>query len=426
MGLRPKHGVVFLAVLASACAVVTGIDGYSVDSAGNTSSSSSGSATDGGSSLIDANVIPTPEDGGKLPDACTNGQVACENATTAASCENGAWKRTTCPERCNNGACDAYLSCANAAGAGCGKTPTSCCATATVPGGTFNRRNDVTLPATISAFELELYEVTVGRFRAFMAAGGATQANPPAPGSGAHPKIPNSGWHAEWNLRLPSTPAELNSNLHGGRNTWTDDAGPNEHLPINNVEWLEAFAFCAWDGARLPTYAELNFAATGGSEQRLYPWTATLPPPAPHSGAPSVESSFNCNYKAPAKSCSTTCIGCDDGDIAPVGMLPEGVGKFGQFDLAGNVSELTLDLSDPPDEAKPPPVCNDCAVLLSATDPDKAILGTKQFSAQFYQVGGAYDGSDKDLQTSSYERRKYSERKDQQGFRCAREARVTP
>jgi formylglycine-generating enzyme required for sulfatase activity len=289
-----------------------------------------------------------------------------------------------------------------------------------VPGGTFNRRNDPTLPATISAFELDVFEVTVGRFRAFVEAGAATETHAPSAGTGAHPKIPGSGWHDEWDPRLPASVAELRSSLNGGKSTWTDVAGANEHLPINNVQWLQAFAFCAWDGGRLPTYAELSFAATGGNEQRIYPWGGSTV-----TGSPAVEAAFNCNFKLPVRSCGTTCTGCDLTDIAPVGSLRAGIGKFGQLDLAGNVAELTLDLADPPDEARPPPVCNDCAVVLT-TDPDKAIIGTKQFTAQFFSLGGAWDGSASELQASSYGRRKYDERQDSQGFRCARDARALP
>ena len=41
----------------------------------------------------------------------------------------------------------------------------SCCGTAMVPGGTFNRSDDSGHPATVSTFVLDTYEVTVGRFR---------------------------------------------------------------------------------------------------------------------------------------------------------------------------------------------------------------------------------------------------------------------
>jgi hypothetical protein len=45
-----------------------------------------------------------------------------------------------------------------------------CCASSVVPGGTFNRGNDASYPATVSTFRLDTYEITVGRFRTFVAA----------------------------------------------------------------------------------------------------------------------------------------------------------------------------------------------------------------------------------------------------------------
>src|SRR4051812_49712045 len=47
----------------------------------------------------------------------------------------------------------------------------SCCTASNIPGGTFNRLNDTKLPATVSDFRLDVYEVTVGRFRSFVNAG---------------------------------------------------------------------------------------------------------------------------------------------------------------------------------------------------------------------------------------------------------------
>jgi hypothetical protein len=56
---------------------------------------------------------------------------------------------------------------------------------------------------------------------------------------------------------------------------WADppDAA-HANLPMNCMNWYEAFAFCAWDGGRLPTEAEWNYAAAGGDQQRAYPWSS--------------------------------------------------------------------------------------------------------------------------------------------------------
>lgn len=91
----------------------------------------------------------------------------------------------------------------------------SCCKTEPVPGGTFYRSydgvqyTDMGYPATVSTFVMDVYEVTVGRFRTFVNAGQGTQASPPAMGAGAHAQIVGSGWDPAWNTSLAANTAGL-------------------------------------------------------------------------------------------------------------------------------------------------------------------------------------------------------------------------
>jgi formylglycine-generating enzyme required for sulfatase activity len=57
----------------------------------------------------------------------------------------------------------------------------------------------------------------------------------------------------------------------------------NPNLPVTNVNWYDAIAYCEWLSkqwnlpVRLPTEAEWEFAARGGVEQKLFPWGDTPP-----------------------------------------------------------------------------------------------------------------------------------------------------
>ena len=220
-----------------------------------------------------------------------------------------------------------------------------------VPGGTFYRSYDGVdwtsngYPATVADFYLDKYEITVGRFRQFVEAGMGTQANPPAAGAGAHPLITGSGWDSTWNTNLHANAADLEAAVKcdAGYQTWTDTPGGNKSQPINCMDWYTAFAFCAWDGGRLPTEAEWNYAASGGSEQRYYPWSS-----------PPTSTTINDSY---AVYCGGSCRTQNVGSKSP-----KGDGKWGQSDLAGNVDEWTLDWY----EISYPTPCNNCAELASA------------------------------------------------------------
>jgi len=240
-----------------------------------------------------------------------------------------------------------------------------CCRSLQVPGGTFYRSYDLaadpasggmSFPATVSTFRLDKYEVTIGRFRAFLAAGMGTQAHPPAPGAGAHPNLAASGWDASWTANLKADTAVLAASLKCDSMypLWSDAPGTgsssNEDRPMSCITWYDAMAFCIWDGGYLPTEAEWNYAAAGGDQQRAYPWSN---PAGSLTPIGTLYASFNDG---------TNCVGddlpgCALTDLVVVGTKPAGNGRWGHADLGGNVWEWTLD-----SQANYPNPCVDCTV----------------------------------------------------------------
>ncbi len=177
-------------------------------------------------------------------------------------------------------------------------------------------------PLVVPAFSLDRYEVTVGRYRAFLDEWSGAR---PLEGDGANRSVPGSGWQAAWNEELPQTRADAMRLLHcdGGNESWTDAPGPNEERPMGCLNWYEAFAFCIWDGGRLATEAEWERAAAGGDENRVYPWGNAEP---------------DCARVAPWHECREM-----SDAFAPVGSHPTGRGRWGHEDFAGGAEEWTLD-----------------------------------------------------------------------------------
>ena len=287
---------------------------------------------------------------------------------------------------------DGPLSCVGLE-AGCGPSGAleSCCASTYVEGGTFLHQtvgepadaNVVEQPdasSSVSGFRLDKYLVTVARFRNFVAAMNAGWY--PQNGQGKHGYLPEGGlwstmdqatemgWREEYNaieyppgydggsLSLPTSAAGWNNYLTNAECTpnaamWTPDAGPYDDHPINCVSWEGAYAFCIWDGGFLPTDAEYNYAQSGGSEQRLYPWSV---PPGDAAIDPSYASYGTANGSCyGAGGATASAHSCSSFDHTVPGSKPAGNGKWGQSDLVGNIPEYTLDCFTPI-----PSGCTDC------------------------------------------------------------------
>ena len=299
----------------------------------------------------------------------------------------------------------------------CGTKLESCCTSLEVAGGTYDRMyvtmdagpTQVADPATLSSFRLDKYEVTVGRFRRFVNAWSGGAAFVPPAGSGKHTHLngglglANSGamgtYEPGWTASDDSRIAPTDDNLGSCKAyaTWTPSPFSQETLPINCVNWWEAYAFCIWDGGFLPSEAEWKYAAAGGSEQREFPWGSTDP------GTANQYAIYGCCYPPGPTSCTDAwCTGVRN--IPPVGTATLGAGLWGQLDLAGSFWEWNLDFY--PDDTAFVDPCTDCAYLTAT-------------STRMVKVGNFSEGS---YYLPSWLRYDYgpSNREIYLGFRCAR------
>ena len=286
-----------------------------------------------------------------------------------------------------------------------------------VPSGTYARTytNDGTGPAgqsdpaSVSGFRLDRDLVTVGQFRPFVAASAAGWV--PTAGSGKHAHLNDGqglvssegvgyepGWDPRDTSQLASTVADWMARLNcePSFQTWTDAKGAHETLPLNCVDWYEAYAFCIWDGGFLPSEAEWEYAAAGGDELREFPWGSTDPTgPTPDPRTSSQYLISDCNYPVGSTACSGAV------NIAPVGTATLGAGRWGQLDMAGELAEWTLDWYAPYVDP-----CVDCVYL---TDFSYRVVRGGSFGTDTENVfPWARDGDVPGSRNAFY------------GFRCAR------
>lgn len=146
----------------------------------------------------------------------------------------------------------------------------------------------------LDPYEIDLYEVTNGRYQAFVKATGH---------------------------RVPQNPTNPTRNLWQGE-TVSDTLADR---PVVNVDWADADAYCRWAGKRLPTEAEWEKAAKGNTDHR-FPWGNVEP----------TNKHLNFNQ---------TWVG--EKTLMPVGSYEGGKSPYGVYDMAGNVWEWVHDWYDP-------------------------------------------------------------------------------
>ena len=171
-------------------------------------------------------------------------------------------------------------------------------------------------------------------------------------------------------------------------------------LPVESVTWLEADEFCRETGKRLPTEAEWEFAARGGTKTEFY-WGDAFDP----SKGNFCDESCELNIRL---------RGASDGykHTAPVGKFPPN--PLGLYDMAGNVAEWVNDndskgenyyIVSPRDNPKGP-VRHDAKIIRGEKN-DKIFRG------------GSWEGGSKTLRSAWRKALWADYRIEGLGFRCA-------
>ncbi len=201
-----------------------------------------------------------------------------------------------------------------------------------IPGGTFLMGNQSGIgidnekpvhQVTLSSFKMYKHEVTNEAYALFIKDGGYVNKSFWVITEDGLVDDPEVGWKYNQTQGLAAPDTWNLADEPYWKNAEKSNAAD---MPVNNISWYEAYAYCKWLSAktgktyRLPTESEWEYAARGGLAGKKYPWGDSEP------------DGTYCNYGL-----------AGDGyeNAAPVGSYP--ANGYGLYDMAGNVYEWCLD-----------------------------------------------------------------------------------
>lgn len=196
----------------------------------------------------------------------------------------------------------------------------------------------------IAAFEMDATEVTIGQFARFVKATGYVTVAERVPDAAKYPDA-NPALLKPGSAVFTPMAADLRGPAvwwrYIGGASWRHPEGPESSVkgkrnyPAVQIAWEDADAYAKWAGKRLPTEAEWEWAARGGSERKPYTWGDTKNGDGGKWFANTYQGDF------PARD-----SGADGfAGLAPVKSFPPN--GYGLYDMSGNAWEWCSDWYDP-------------------------------------------------------------------------------